>query len=101
MTGYTTDRSHPDLKRGADETPVKQSPVYLVLPEEEIKKGFVRPVRYSYVHIACGAQTKMSQPLAESFARDPGFYGGTYCVHCERHRPLYEFTWEDGSTLGT
>ena len=101
MTDYTTDRSHPDLKRGADETPVKQSQVYLVLSEKEIKRGFVRPLRDAYVHKECGGQTKMGLPIAETFARNPNFYGGTYCEHCEMHRPLYEFVWDDGSTLGT
>lgn len=62
---------------------------YLVLSEEERGKGFARPVRYSYMHIACGYSTLMSRSLAETYARDPKFYGGTFCAHCGTHFPLF------------
>ncbi|MGN6693881.1 MAG: hypothetical protein ACTHN0_06855 [Aquihabitans sp.] len=39
----------------------------------------------------------MSLALAETYARDPKFYGATYCVGCHMHRPVAEFTW-DGTT---
>ena len=45
----------------------------------------------------CGTVTKMSIALAETYAREPGFYGSTYCVGCEMHRPVGrdgEFVWE-------
>lgn len=77
--------------------------VYLVLSDEERARGFVRPVRCSYRHHdpECGAVTTMGLPLAETYARDPGFYGATYCCRCRMHRPVGkhgEFTWmtEDG-----
>jgi len=48
----TTDPNDPGLRHGGpDTTPVPQNKVYLVLSEEERAKGFVRPVRRSYVHI--------------------------------------------------
>jgi hypothetical protein len=97
----TTDPTDPRLKRGADDTPVPQQDVYLVLSDEERAKGFVRPVRLSYRHVVCGKTTMMNQVIAETYARDPKFYGGTYCVHCQKHRPLIEFVWLDGSPVGS
>lgn len=77
-----------------------QAEIYLVLSDEERAKGFVQPVRYTYLHLTCGAITSMGQALAETYARDPQFYGATFCVHCSMHRPvgvLGEFEWADGS----
>lgn len=45
----------------------------------------------------CGAVTTMGRPLSETTARDPGFYGATYCCACQMHRPVNEFIWDDGS----
>lgn len=67
---------------------------YWVLPESERSKGFVRPVRLSYVHSICGAVTRMSRSIAETYARDPKYYGATFCVHCRDHLPVDEFLWE-------
>lgn len=139
---------------------------YLVLSDEKRAKGFVRPVRRSYVHVGppgpehplraltpeeeerhnyqggmeyaafepyltdeqlvetlkddedaappatgrfwtqaqlaavgngCGAVTTMGQAIAETYARDPGFYGSTYCVRCGTHFPVGargEFVWD-------
>ena len=42
----------------------------------------------------------MGQALAETYARQPNFYGGTMCVHCHDHFPVGpkgEFIWDDGS----
>lgn len=87
---------------GLDTTirPDGQQEEYLALPEEERAKGFVRPVRLAYIHDKCGAVTRMAQALAETYARDPGFYGGTFCATCRAHFPVGpsgEFTWDDGS----
>jgi|SRR5580698_3784370 hypothetical protein len=105
----TSDRDDPRLGHGIDSSPVSQNEAYLVLSEEERRKGLVRPVRRSYRHQdpECGAVTTMSLDLAETYARDPGFYGATYCVGCSMHRPVGvhgEFTWmtpdgEDSSEL--
>jgi hypothetical protein len=68
---------------------------YVVLTAEERAKGFVRPVRDTYKHLKCGTETKMGRDIAETYARDPGFYSGTFCVFCREHRPLSEFVWSD------
>lgn len=67
---------------------------YVVLSAEERAKGFVRPVRRSYVHLKCGVVTTMGQSIAETYARDPSFYSGTFCVGCRVHLPLDEFRWD-------
>ena len=83
------DRSHTELKENG------QQKGYIVLSPEERAKGFVRPVRRSYVHKVCGTTTTMGQALAETYARDPSFYSGTFCCACREHRPLDQFTWLD------
>lgn len=145
----TTDPTDPRLGHGVDEKPVAQNAVYLVLSEEERAKGFVRPVRCSYVHVGpagpqhplrdltpgerlrygddwakfedypqpegsehavlgrgwtqaqldavgkgCGTVTTMGRALAETYARDPSFYGATYCCGCSRHLRVDEFVWD-------
>lgn len=88
---------------------------YVVLSAEERAKGWVRPYRDSYVHVGvdghevdpsnpakpglkgrgCGVETRMGRAIAETYARDPSFYNGTYCVGCKTHLPLEEFVWTD------
>lgn len=49
----------------------------------------------------CGSSTTMSPALAETYARDPKFYGATFCASCREHFPVAEFRWvEDGHDLG-
>ena len=155
----TTDKNDPRLKR--NET--GQNEIYLVLSEEERAKGFVRPVRDTYIHTGkkiqrdeegrivgefiridessypadeyytaekgyggfirypeghslqgryitteeadairlrkthfggCGTKTKMGFALAETYARDPKFYGATFCMGCNKHLLVSEFTWD-------
>lgn len=82
---------------------------YVVLSEQERAKGFVRPYRDAYRHQKCGAITTMSRPLAETYARDPEFYNGTFCSTCRAHFPVGkdgEFTWyemdgTEGPKVGT
>jgi hypothetical protein len=101
-TRLTTDPTDPRLTHGIDVAPVPQADVYLVLSEEERRKGFVRPFRNKYIHKTCGAETTMGQALSETYARDPKFYGATYCVGCQMHRPVSEFTWSaDGEVVGS
>jgi hypothetical protein len=143
----TTDRNDPCLKEGQKEE--GQNSCYLVLSEEERAKGFVRPVRTSYVHVGppepvhplrdltpeehdrydkygyvkfeeypegdsklgryytqeqldkikkggCRAETKMGLAIAETYSRNPSFYGATFCVGCNKHLPVGEqgeFVW--------
>lgn len=96
--GLTSDPTDPRLTHGSNDEPVPQAEVYLVLSEDERAKGFVRPVRRAYIHVAgsapCGTVTTMGQALSETYARNPKFYGATYCVHCQMHRPVAEFVWD-------
>lgn len=94
--GTTSDRSDPRLTHGADEEPVPQAPVYLVMSAAEVAKGFVQPVRHSYMHLVCNSVTTMRNDIAETYAANPGFYGSTYCTTCMKHRPVGaegEFVW--------
>jgi len=141
--GGTPIGQHKELKENG------QQKDYIVLSEEERKKGFVRPVRRSYKHVGihgpkyslrdltederkihgkdfakfevfppelapkigrfwtpaelssvgkgCGVVTTMSYALAETYARDPGFYGATFCSGCSTHLPVGErgeFVWD-------
>lgn len=97
----TDDPNDPGLRQ-IDEKGMQES--YLVLSDEERAKGFIRPVRRVYRHLTCNNQTTMGQAIAETYARNPGFYGGTYCVSCRDHFPVGEngeFVWDDGSKVGT
>lgn len=58
----------------------------------------------------CGTVTTMARPIAETYARDPHFYGATYCCGCLMHLPVGahgEFTWigmngeDTGERVGT
>lgn len=104
MTGITTDPNDLDLGHGGNDTPVPQNKKYLVLSEEERGKGFIRPYRDSYKHEVCGSITTMGRAISETYARNPYFYGATYCVNCSMHKPVGEdgeFIWLDGSKVGT
>lgn len=99
----TDDPTDPRIRRGGPDTdPVPQNEVYLVLSEEERGKGFVRPYRDRYKHKSCGTVTRMGRALSETYARNPKFYGYTYCVACMKHLPVGEFVWDvDGETVGS
>lgn len=149
----TTDRNDPNLHKVKDNG---QNEAYIILSDEERAKGFVRPVRQSYVHVGtdwnqiehelrpssdgkyagvlyhvkrdgefiggrfltfkefedysrnkhtggCGAKTTMALAIAETYARDPKFYGATFCCGCGKHLPVAEFIWDDGTgqTVGS
>jgi hypothetical protein len=87
MAELTTDPTDPRLGHGTDDTPGPQN---------------VRPYRDTYIHTVCGTRTKMGYALAGTYARQPDFYGSTYCVFCSMHKPVSEFVWEkDGSVVGS
>lgn len=81
---------------------------YVVLSEAERAKGFVRPYRDAYRHLKCGAITTMWRSIAETYARDPAFYSGTFCSTCRTHFPVgedgefnwYEMDGRDGPKVG-
>ncbi len=79
---------HRDLKENG------QQKDYVVLTQEERDKGFIRPVRQTYIHAECGTETSMNLSIAETYARDPKFYNGTFCVNCGKHLPLNQFFWK-------
>ncbi len=73
---------------------------YLIMPDDA-RKDLVRPVRRSYLHLTCGTVTTMGLKIAETYAANPSFYTGTYCVHCANHFPVGadgEFIWTDDRT---
>jgi hypothetical protein len=48
----------------------------------------------------CDQTTYMGQEIAETYARNPAFYGATYCGGCKTHLPVGaygEFVWADGA----
>jgi hypothetical protein len=155
---FTTDPTDKELGHGVDEEPIEQHKKYLILSDEERSKGFVRPVRKTYIHVGatgpnknnlrdlteeqkeiysdceyikfeeypqsessaigrywtqkqldeagkgCQQSTTMSLELAETYARNPHFYGSTYCANCKMHKQVGkdgEFVWEDGERVGT
>lgn len=87
--------------------PVKdngQHESYWILSPEERAKGFVRPVRQTYLHTKCGGQTSMGREIAETYAREPAFYGATFCVNCGQHLPVGaagDFVWVDNGRATT
>lgn len=101
MSHITDDPNHPGLTRGPDTEPTPQADTYLVLPEPDRAKPPGRPYRERYTHDACGGETRISRPIAETYAQNPSFYGSTYCVHCRMHRPVSEFRWLDGEVVGS
>lgn len=94
----TTDPTNPDLSIVDASTGLQKA--YLVLSEEDRAKGFVMPYRDSYIH-TCGVLTVMGRSLSETYARDPKFYGATYCTGCLKHFPVNQFRWEDGEVVGS
>lgn len=146
---HTTDKNEPLLKEVKSNG---QNAAYLILSAEDREKGFVRPVRTTYVHTGteptyptreltaeeherydkfgyvafeaypdangspvtgrfwtaeqlkagCQTRTTITQEIAETYARDPNFYGSTFCVNCGKHLPVGEFKWlVDGSVVGS
>jgi hypothetical protein len=50
----------------------------------------------------CGTVTTMGRALSETYARDPKYYGATFCCGCGKHFPVAEFVWTaDGEIVGS
>lgn len=143
----TTDPTHPGVN--VPKAPGEQNKAYLVLSDEELAKGFVRPLRTMYRHVGiagpkhpmriltdaekerfgkwnyiqfeqypagdaclgrywtqaqldavgkgCGTVTTMDRTISATYARQPGFYGATWCCGCNAHLPVGadgEFVWD-------
>lgn len=155
---HTTDGNEPTQLTGGAPQPIDpqtgQHKAYWVLSEEERAGGFIRPLRFKYIHVGlrpkypvrqltaeeterwkeagytlfetypedspegkdgkvgrfwtpellssgCMTETTMSRTIAETYAKDPNFYGGTFCCKCKTHLPVEQFEWEDGSKVGS
>lgn len=75
-----------------------------VYPESESPKTgrFWTQTELDKVGAGCGVVTTMNQAIAETYARDPHFYGATYCTGCQMHLPVEEFVWvDDGTVVGS
>jgi hypothetical protein len=98
----STSGESPDKVRAEQTEATGQHKAYIILCDEEREKGFVKPYRDRYRHRTCGTITTMSRQISETYARDPYFYSATFCVGCNVHKPLSEFTWEpDGEPMDT
>ncbi len=54
------------------------------------------------LNAGCNTVTSMNQAIAETYARNPTFYGSTWCMECRKHLPVAEFVWvEDGTVVGS
>ena len=57
------------------------------------------------VGLGCGEVTKMPAACAETYAVNPVYYGGTFCVGCNQYLGVGEwgeFIWlDDGTRVGT
>ena len=94
----------PERQEGSTPTertlPDGQHADHWVLSAEERAKGFVRPVRRSYKHTVCGVVTSMPEAIAETYARQPGYYSSTFCAGGCGYKPVGQdgdFVW-DGSS---
>lgn len=97
--GLTSDR-HDGCLHEIDSTTGLQR-CYLILPDGE-RRDLVQPVRLSYTHLTCGTSTWMARALAETYAANPHFYGGTYCAGCRAHFAVGgygRFIWDSDHTL--
>ena len=65
--------------------------------ESAVKGRFWTKAQLDNVGKGCGSVTTMSVSLAETYSRNPGFYGGTFCARCKKHLPVGkdgEFLWD-------
>jgi hypothetical protein len=64
-------------------------------PEGSRSRGrFWEQEQLDAVGKGCGTVTTMGHAIAETYARDPKLYGGTFCCGCGKHLPVDEFVWE-------
>ncbi len=72
---------------------------YEAYPESEsprIGRYWTQP-QLDAVGKGCGSVTTMALALSETYARNPQFYGATFCSCCAKHLPVGtdgEFVWE-------
>jgi hypothetical protein len=79
-TGYSKFEEYPKKREGG-------GPIGRFWKAEELAR----------IERKCGALTTMGAALAETYARKPDFYSGTFCAHCKEHYPVGEkgeFVWD-------
>ena len=78
---------------------------YPAADPDDILGSFWTQARLDSADKGCGTATTMSAEIAETYARSPRFYGGTYCARCRDHFPVGkdgEFLWDGtGIRVGT
>jgi hypothetical protein len=72
---------------------------YETFPESESPRlgRYWRASDLEAVGRGCGVVTRMAPSIAETYARQPAFYGSTFCVGCGAHfrvGVVGEFVWE-------
>lgn len=77
-----------------------------IYPNTQIATGrYWTQKQLDSINKGCGGVTTMGQAIAETYARNPYFYGGSFCVQCGKHFPVGEdgeFIWiDDGTRVGT
>lgn len=91
---YTTDPDDPRLKYGPDEEPGPQNDTYLILPEDQRKKAFAAPLRYSYRHVGLPATKFPLRDLTpEEEERHKGYGYVKYEAYPESESPLVGRFW--------
>ncbi len=74
---------------------------YEEYPESEAPK-LGRAWTQAQLDSGCGTVTTMGRALSETYARQPDFYGATFCCRCNRHLRVDEFVWTaDGQVVGS
>jgi hypothetical protein len=63
-------------------------------PKEAQRNSVGRYWTVDQLNSGCGSVTSMGRALAETYARDPKFYGATFCAQCGKHPPVGEFVWD-------
>lgn len=62
------------------------------------------PLRNSYRHLACGGETVFGDAIADTYAKHPDYYDGTFCVRCRSYFRLrnadgtHAFVWTSDET---
>lgn len=58
----------------------------------------IRPYRRMIRHLTCMTVTEMHEKMAQTIAREPGFYKALFCAKCGKHFKIGadgEFIWKD------
>lgn len=73
-------------------------------PASSVVGRFWTQAQLDAVGKGCGTVTTMPRAIAETYAREPRFYGTTFCCGCGRYLPVGpsgEFVWLDGERVGS